>query len=404
MQFFRVPKKVCYVCAGVLMALAVSTFSASSQTWVLQQGLSDEFNYPAGTSIDLDKWAFRPTNLYSSSETARFTDWQYNVPPDSHMTDYNLRTTDSSIQIVARNLPPSQYKQSSAGLNSKCKMAFTYGRIECRVRPPSTTVSGLWPSVWMMGSNSGILPGCTAPAAVKWPDCGEIDVWEYVSRTPDTYLANGYCNTACANTVSSTISTGTQAGVWRIYCCRWDSNQVTYWYRNDSDPSDATRGLVTKSLAGCSCFSADMYFNIDMLIGQTFGGPVNCAFPETLEVDYIRTYKPATGQTSVKETSPASGSSHPAPAGVKFLAGKSVLHVLTEDASRLQISIFDARGRLVTVVTNGYLPAGAHDFPWNPDRAGPGVFIATVKSGASVMSCKVARCPASSKRYLPNLK
>jgi hypothetical protein len=166
---------------------------------------------------------------------------------------------------------------------------------------------------------------------------------------------------------------------------------VTYWYRNDTDPSDATRGTVTKSLAGCSCFKTDMFFNIDLLIGGTLAGQVNCAFPETLEVDYIRTYKPATDQTPVKETSPASGSWHPAPAGPKFLAGKSVLHVVTADASHLQISIFDARGRLVTVVASGYFPAGANDFPWYPDHGGPGVFIATVKSGTSVTSCKIAR-------------
>jgi beta-glucanase (GH16 family) len=204
MQFLRVPKNVYDVCAGVAMALAISASPGSSQTWILQQRLSDEFNYPAGTSIDLDKWAFHPTNISSNSVVPRFTDRQYNVPADSHTTDYNLRTTDSSIQIVARS-ESSQYEHNSAGINSKCRMAFTYGRIECRVRPPSTTLSGLWPSVWMMGSNSGTLPGCTAPAAVKWPDCGEIDIWEYVSRMPDTYLANGYCNTACANTVSSTI-------------------------------------------------------------------------------------------------------------------------------------------------------------------------------------------------------
>jgi hypothetical protein len=391
-RFFRVRKNINNACAVIALALAVSTSPATSQTWVLQQRLSDEFNYPAGTTIDLDKWAFRPTNFSSSSETARFTDRQYNVPADSHTADYNLRATDSSIQIVARS-ESSQFQHSSAGINSKCRMAFTYGRVESRVRPPAATVSGLWPSVWMLGSNSGTLPGCTAPAALKWPDCGEIDVWEYLSRTPDTYFANGYCNTACANTTSSTISPGIQAGVWRIYCCEWDSNQVKYWFRNDTDPSDATRGLVTKSLAGCACFKADMFFNIDMLIGGLLGGPVNCPFPETLEVDYIRTYKLTTDpQTPVKEVPPVPGSSHSAPTDLKFLAGRSVLHFVNKDASYINIGIFDAKGRVVTVAVDGYLPAGVHDFPWNPNRAGSGVFVITVRRAASVMSYKVARC------------
>jgi hypothetical protein len=31
----------------------------AAQTWILQPKLSDEFNYPAGTTIDMAKWYFQ---------------------------------------------------------------------------------------------------------------------------------------------------------------------------------------------------------------------------------------------------------------------------------------------------------------------------------------------------------
>jgi beta-glucanase (GH16 family) len=373
----------------VLLAVPLAQAPGFAQTWVLQPRYSDEFNFPAGTPLDPGKWDFLPSNSFSSSELQRFTDWQYDVPAGSHTSDYNVRSTDSSIQIVSRKQASGGYQYTSAGIRSKCKMAFTYGKIEFRIKPPAATVSGLWPSIWMMGNNSGTLPGCTAPTTVPWPDCGEIDMWTYRSLNPASYIASGFCNAACAATQASDIATGSQAGVWRKYSCQWDSIGVKYWYRNDGDPQDSMRGLTTKSFAGCPCFKSDMFFTMEMIIGGALGGTVNCAFPETLEVDYIRTYKSTTDpQTQVAEAPALPGAVHPAAAGLTFCAGRSAFRLVKAVPSQTRIDLFDAKGRFVATVVNAYLQAGPHDFQWNPK--GAGVFVARVRNGESVASCGVA--------------
>jgi hypothetical protein len=91
---------------------------ATAQTWILQPKLSDEFNYPAGTTIDTSKWYFQ-VEAHNNGEAQQYTNWQYNVPTGSHLADYNLITTDTSIQIVARRQAYNNYQYTSVRLNSQ---------------------------------------------------------------------------------------------------------------------------------------------------------------------------------------------------------------------------------------------------------------------------------------------
>jgi beta-glucanase (GH16 family) len=53
---------------------------------------------------------------------------------------------------------------------------------------------GMWPAFWMLGTNIG---------AVGWPECGEIDIMEWVDNDPN-------------NIYSSTHATGKDntKGIW----------------------------------------------------------------------------------------------------------------------------------------------------------------------------------------------
>ncbi|MDV7401846.1 glycoside hydrolase family 16 protein, partial [Arthrospira platensis SPKY1] len=48
-----------------------------------------------------------------------------------------------------------------------------YGRFEARVKLPLGR--GMWPAFWMLGNNFD---------EVGWPQCGEIDIMEYVGHKP----------------------------------------------------------------------------------------------------------------------------------------------------------------------------------------------------------------------------
>lgn len=57
---------------------------------------------------------------------------------------------------------------TSGRVNTKNKLYYTYGKIEARIKFPSTA-NGLWPAFWQMGNNYD---------QVGWPRCGETDLIE----------------------------------------------------------------------------------------------------------------------------------------------------------------------------------------------------------------------------------
>ncbi len=62
------------------------------------------------------------------------------------------------------------YDFVSGRINTRNKMAFTFGCVSARIR--LTSGMGLWPAFWVLGSSG------------HWPICGEIDVMENVGE-PD---------------------------------------------------------------------------------------------------------------------------------------------------------------------------------------------------------------------------
>ncbi len=87
----------------------------------------------------------------------------------------NARLEKGLLVIEARkdNLDGGGVQFTSARLKSQGLQTFQYGRIEARIKVPEG--KGFWPAFWMLGENFPV---------VGWPDCGEIDIMEYVGREP----------------------------------------------------------------------------------------------------------------------------------------------------------------------------------------------------------------------------
>jgi beta-glucanase (GH16 family) len=364
---------------------------ATAQTWIVQPKLSDEFNYPAGTSIDSSKWYFQ-VEAHNNGEVQQYTNVQYNVPAGAHLTDYNFRTTDTSIQIVARAMKSGNYNYTSGRINSQCRMFYTYGKFEFRLKPPAATVSGLWPAVWMLGNVIGEAPRCpSAGASQGWPGAGEVDVWEYQSSKQGTYITNGYSSGSCNAARASSISAGNQADVWRIYSFEWNATEMKWWYRNDGEDATSVRGLQTKTISGCSSFTKNLFYLINVAVGGTLGTPINCSFPQTMEVDYIRTYKLSTDpQVSISNMPVLSKTVTANRPILKYLPGQSKFQIVMNRASPVYVGIIDVSGRLVKVILDENLTPGPHFLSWDLHKSGSGVFVALMKIGSEITYEKVA--------------
>ncbi len=131
---------------------------------------SDEFE---GTSVDTSKWRFETGDHgWGNNE------WQDYKP----LEHGNTTVSDGLLHITAKLEGEGQNvgDYTSSRLNSK--ESFTYGRMEIRAKIPDHKGNGLWPAIWMLGE--GIRHG------EGWPRCGEIDIMEYVSYTPDSVVVS----------------------------------------------------------------------------------------------------------------------------------------------------------------------------------------------------------------------
>ena len=155
--------KLCTVAANlILIAGLFSTKQAFAATKQWNIVWSDEFN---SNSINTNNWAF---------ETGNNDGWG-----NSELEYYTARTNnayvaDGLLHIVAQQESTNGYSFTSARMKGLGLYSTpAYGRFQWRAKLPAGV--GMWPALWMMGTNYPV---------VGWPTCGEIDVVENNGATP----------------------------------------------------------------------------------------------------------------------------------------------------------------------------------------------------------------------------
>jgi len=110
---------------------------------------------------------------------------------------------------------------TSSRLTTKGKQEFQYGRIDIRAKSPQG--QGIWPALWMLGSNID---------QVGWPVCGEIDIMEMVGHEPNVvhgtahYDRNGHNFQGDSYTLPEV---GTFGDKYHIYTILWQEGSIQ-WY------------------------------------------------------------------------------------------------------------------------------------------------------------------------------
>ena len=120
---------------------------------------SDEFD---GAELNLENWSFEMGDGCPDLCGCGNNENQI-------YTDTNHRLEDGFLIIAAKN----DNEYTSTRIITKGKQEFQYGRFEAWIKVPSG--GGLWPAFWALGNDIDKNP---------WPDCGEIDIMEYVGREP----------------------------------------------------------------------------------------------------------------------------------------------------------------------------------------------------------------------------
>jgi beta-glucanase (GH16 family) len=253
-----------------LILLACSTDEKQQVTTLNQLVLQDEFDQPG--PIDANLWNFNTgtgSGGWGNNELQYYTNRPQNVVAENGIL---------KITAIKESFMGSEY--TSGRILTKGKFEQKYGRYEARIKLPLG--KGLWPAFWMLGANSD---------TVIWPQCGEIDIMEYLGNNPTTIFGtvHGPGNFG-AGAISKTYQLKNDRfdNDFHIFGIEWGENYVNYYV------DDVLYNQITpKDLKGEWVFNQPFYIILNMAVGGNFPGSPNSetVFPQTMLVDYVRVYQ-----------------------------------------------------------------------------------------------------------------
>jgi len=263
--------KICFLFTSILLALTGCS-TDEKQTVITKTKLVMEEEFNINGAPDPALWSYEigtGNNGWGNNELQYYT----NRPE-------NIVVADGMLKITAKKelLLGSSY--TSARILTKGKLEQKYGRIEARIKLPYG--KGIWPAFWMLGANS---------ETVSWPQCGEIDIMEYLGNQPTKVLGTvhgpGYSG-GSAITKSYSLIKNRFDNDFHIFGIEWGENYINYYVDdvlyNQITPADVTGEWV---------FNEPFYIILNVAVGGNLPGSPNneTSFPQTMLVDYVKIYE-----------------------------------------------------------------------------------------------------------------
>ncbi|NQT21139.1 MAG: glycoside hydrolase family 16 protein [Planctomycetes bacterium] len=171
---------------------------------------------------------------------------------------------------------------TSGSVRSKGKAEWQYGRIEVRAKLPAGR--GMWPAIWMLAADVN---------ETGWPECGEIDIMEYVGFEPDTIYAT--VHTKDYNHVLSTqkgakIHIADPDKDFHVYAVEWDARKMDFFVDDENYFTFENEGTGTDTWP----YDKKYFLTLNIAIGGAWGGQKGIdesIFPRKFCIDYVRVYQ-----------------------------------------------------------------------------------------------------------------
>lgn len=230
---------------------------------------SDEFNYEG--MADESKWDYHKGFAYNRES-------QYYTKARAE----NARVKDGSLVIESRKEKYEKGEYTSARLHTLNKAEWLYGRVEVRAKLP--TGRGMWPAIWMLGTNQDEL---------GWPACGEIDIMENVGYDPDVIHANAHTkayNHKKKTHKGSKIESEKPYERYHVYAIEWYEDRIDFFFDDEKYFTFENEGTGNDVWP----FDKPHYLILNAAIGGTWGGQKgidDTIFPQKFYIDYVRVFK-----------------------------------------------------------------------------------------------------------------
>lgn len=246
---------------------------------------SDEFE--GHGRIDTTKWSYEQ-GMKRNQEMQYYTDSLKNVRVENGMLVIEAHQSKVKNDLFVskdakgwkKNTEYANY--TSGSLTTKGHAEWTYGRIEIRAKLPKGI--GVWPAFWMIGENYD---------AVGWPECGEIDIMEYVGFAPDSIF--GTIHTKAYNHLKGTqkgkkIKIDNPSDSFHTFVLEWTPETMDFILDNTIYNHIQNEHKSTAEWP----FDQNFHLKINLAIGGMLGGRKgvdDSIFPQQLVVDYVRVYQ-----------------------------------------------------------------------------------------------------------------
>jgi beta-glucanase (GH16 family) len=248
-----------------LLAFSVTRAQFKRLVW------SDEFSYKG--LPDTTKWSYDVGgNGWGNNELEYYTKSRLE----------NARVENGHLIIEARKEDNNGMKYTSARLVTKNKGDWKYGRIEVKAKIP--TSKGMWPAIWM-------LP--TKWEYGGWPHSGEVDIMENVGYMPDSVFGSihtGKFNHAIGTQKTKGVLRNDLSKSFHVYAVEWTENKIDFFIDAEKYYSFQNTGNGSEEWP----FDKDFHLLLNVAVGGNWGGKFgvdDSAFPQQMEVDYVRVYK-----------------------------------------------------------------------------------------------------------------
>ena len=240
---------------------------------------ADEFTGPSGKSFDGSKWSAEVGGGGWGNEELQF----YRKELENARLDGNGNLEIRAIPLQTNSDLTCWYGRcrfSSSRLITKGKFSFRYGRVEARIKVPEG--EGVWPAFWMLGEDID---------KTGWPNCGEIDIMEFIGREPYTVYGTvhgpGYSG---AGGIGRSISLPAQRKVssdFHIFAVEWSEGQIKWFLDGKQFGSVSRNDLPTDAKW---VFDRPFFIILNFAVGGKWPGSPGSTtrFPQSMLVDYVR--------------------------------------------------------------------------------------------------------------------
>ena len=280
------------------LAIVISMFSCSEnekQTVTTKFNLVFEDEFEVNGSPDPANWSFDigrgPLNDGWGNNELQFYKSENTIVQNGYLI------------ITAKSEEGNSY--TSSRLKSRNKFEQKYGRFEARIKLPLG--KGMFPAFWLLGENfceaqtqignnvicDSSLPNYEA-GNVLWPQCGEIDIMEYLGNKPTevfgTIHGPGFSG---GNSISKkyNLSNDRFDNDFHVFGVEWTENHIN-WYVDNVLYNQITRQDVEEK-GGEWVFNNSFYMILNLAVGGNLPGRPNddTNFPQRMIVDYVRVYQ-----------------------------------------------------------------------------------------------------------------